>query len=505
MDPSRRARSRAERLIAIPSVSPDVFAETRCAGALVEELPAWLERGAWWTPDGRPVVWALLPGGSPRTLVLLGHYDTVGVAEYSALGGALGRGIAYDAGALRERLLELERVEGALPGDLRADLEEERACPGTWLFGRGSLDMKGGLAAGIAAIESLAAQGPLPGSVLFLATPDEEHQSSGMIQAVRELPAFRAARRLELAGVINLDYGESPAAYRGVVGKLEVGCYVLGESAHVGAGTRGLDAIQIAATLVAAVTRSADLADRRDGVTTPPPAVLGLRDLKETYSVQTPHEAIAEFSTMSLGRSAAETLEAFRAAIARAFGGVAPLVLTWPELCERAGEPPPPDAAAARDHAAPAGAPDARAATLDRLRRLCARARVPRPAVVLHLLPPYYPCAAPRAAALSNALAATLEGEPDVATRDFYPYISDASYVAWRADSTAALARHLPSLGREYFLPAAEAAELDLEVVNLGPWGRDAHGRFERVHAPYAFERLPRMLARLVRTALESS
>jgi len=41
-------------------------------------------------------------------------------------------------------------------------------------------------------------------------------------------------------------------------------------------------------------------------------------------------------------------------------------------------------------------------------------------------------------------------------------------------------------------------------VVNLGPWGRDAHGLFERVYAPYAFETLPRLLAEIVRGALKA-
>jgi len=38
--------------------------------------------------------------------------------------------------------------------------------------------------------------------------------------------------------------------------------------------------------------------------------------------------------------------------------------------------------------------------------------------------------------------------------------------------------------------------------VTLGPWGRDAHGLFERVHAPYAFEKLPRLIAEVAKAAL---
>ena len=43
-----------------------------------------------------------------------------------------------------------------------------------------------------------------------------------------------------------------------------------------------------------------------------------------------------------------------------------------------------------------------------------------------------------------------------------------------------------------------------MDLVTLGPWGRDAHGLFERVNALYAFERLPRLIADVVRAALRS-
>jgi arginine utilization protein RocB len=71
--------------------------------------------------------------------------------------------------------------------------------------------------------------------------------------------------------------------------------------------------------------------------------------------------------------------------------------------------------------------------------------------------------------------------------------------VAWRTQGLERLERHLPALADGYALPIAAAQALDLDVVNLGPWGRDAHTMFERVHVPFAFERLPRLIERLVR------
>ena len=51
-------------------------------------------------------------------------------------------------------------------------------------------------------------------------------------------------------------------------------------------------------------------------------------------------------------------------------------------------------------------------------------------------------------------------------------------------------------------LPAHAAPRAVPDVVTLGPWGRDAHSRFERVNAPYAFEKLPRLIAAVARAAL---
>jgi arginine utilization protein RocB len=120
----------------------------------------------------------------------------------------------------------------------------------------------------------------------------------------------------------------------------------------------------------------------------------------------------------------------------------------------------------------------------------------------LYLLPPFYPHAAPGDGPLSRA-ARAVAMEEGIALRSFYPFISDASYVAWRCEGTKEIGRYFPALGREYALPVEASRALDLEVVNLGPWGRNAHGLFERVHAPYAFERLPKLIARTVEKALE--
>jgi arginine utilization protein RocB len=83
-------------------------------------------------PLGRPVLLACRPGRRRRAVLLMGHIDTVGTGDYLDL----------EPLALRPRALTQEVAKGAL-GAAMAEL----ARSGDWLFGRGVLDMKSGVAA----------------------------------------------------------------------------------------------------------------------------------------------------------------------------------------------------------------------------------------------------------------------------------------------------------------------------------------------------------------------
>ena len=518
-------RSLAERLIAIPSVSPDPAGETRCGRALVDALPEGVERGAWRLRDRREIVWARLRGGAPfagrarRMVILLGHHDTVGVGEYARLGAAEGTLVAFQPHRMREVLEERAAdVVGISPEVLPA-LRDALAAGDDWLFGRGALDMKSGLAAAVAALAALAAQrDTLAGDVLFVSCPDEEHESAGMLAAVGEILRLRNTEGLDLVGAINLDYTEGPVGYTGVLGKSLLGVYVLGTPTHAAASFEGADAAQMAAAIVHRVTTSTLLSARADGTPGPPPVALRLRDLKAAYNAQTADEAVAEINLMSDGRRAPDALAQVRRVIedtleevasriealrpqagAGPWPGRATRVITVAELAERAGE--------GREHRKPRharsrrGAPDVREATLARVRKLARSADLQAPAVVLYLAPPFHPHVPPGRGPLSRAARAALERAGGTLERE-YPFISDASYLAWGAESPEELSRYLPALGLEYTLPAEESRALGLEVVTLGPWGRDAHGLCERVYAPWAFATLPKLIAEVAREAV---
>lgn len=493
-----RVRALAESLIGCASVSPHPAAENACADLLARALPPRVEQGREWTPDQRAVVWAHVPGRSRRVTLLLGHHDTVGVDEFGGLGAPQGVSLAFAPEALRETLLAHARRHGA-PESVGPDLAEERARPGTWLFGRGALDMKSGLAAGATAFAHLSAGPPPETGVLFVSCPDEEVGSAGMRALALALPRWLGTRNAELAGVLNLDFTEGPHAHAGAMGKLRVMLWVLGAPTHVGAPFLGVDAAFVAAALARALPLATSLVDPSGEGEGTPAAVLRLRDLKERYDVQTAPEAVLELNVLTRSRGPEEALLAVRDAAREALAVLAaevrarapesrswreaPAVLTYAELAEAAGAKPGPSAPG-----------DPTALAIAELRALAGRAGFAAPAVVVALLPPFYPHAAPGDSGFTRAVAQVLEDE-GVELKGAYPFITDASLVAGDARLATAAARWMPGAMRDAFPPPP----LGAEVVNLGPWGRDAHGLWERVRTDWAFERLPLLIERVLR------
>ena len=146
---------------------------------------------------GRQNACAFLRGSSPRTIILLGHIDTVDTQDYGALEPFA---LAPDA------LAQYEQALAFISPGLADDLREH---PGDWMFGRGCIDMKCGVAANIAVMRhmaKLARSGELALSVVLIATPDEENESAGVLQAVQYLLRLREEQKLSYLGAINTDY-----------------------------------------------------------------------------------------------------------------------------------------------------------------------------------------------------------------------------------------------------------------------------------------------------------
>ena len=195
-------------LVGIDSVNPTLAPGAAGEHAIAAYVGDWaagcgLDVRTILGPDSRPSV--IVRGGrgdGGRTLLLCGHLDT---------------------------------VDHATP--LAARVEDGR------LYGRGSYDMKAGLAAALVACRDAAAAG-ISGQVVVAAVADEEHSSTGVQAVLRHLTA-------DAAVVTEPTELEVAVAHKGFVWT-EV--EVLGRAAHGSRPHLGSNAITHAGGVVAAVS-----------------------------------------------------------------------------------------------------------------------------------------------------------------------------------------------------------------------------------------------------------
>ena len=131
---------------------------------------------------GRKSVMALMRGkksDSRKTVVMIGHIDTVGTSDYGSL-----KEYAHRPYELTEKFREIE-----LPEEVRKDLES-----GEYLFGRGLFDMKTGDAILMAVMEEISEDiENFSGNLIFCGVCDEEANSGG--DAVMRSGARKASGR----------------------------------------------------------------------------------------------------------------------------------------------------------------------------------------------------------------------------------------------------------------------------------------------------------------------
>lgn len=473
------------------------------------------------TEDGRKIVTALVKKNEEtrKTMILVSHFDVVDVQDYGSW-----KKEAFNP-------IELTRImqehQADLPADVRKDMVE-----GNWLFGRGTMDMKCGLALHMAMVEQ-ASQGIFDGNILLLAVCDEEVNSVGMRTAVPILLDLAKKQGLDYQACLNSEPmftrypgDEKQYVYTGSIGKILPGFLCYGKETHVGEPLSGLNANFMASQITCEFELNTEFCERVEGEVTPPPTNLSQKDLKEDYSVQIPHRAVTLFNLFlfekpmnelvdqlyRLAKKVASQIEARYAQQAAQFAklelstprSIHVTVFTMAELVEYAKrvygiEEVERIAARVINER---GTKDDRDTTIQLVDELSILCKERSPMIVLFFAPPFYPAISSRNHALIKQVVEEIQDyswkhhQVRLEKQYYFGGISDLSYAGLQqeAASIEPLISNMPLWGKAYSLPLKELEELNLPVLNLGPIGRDAHKWTERLDTDYAFETLLDML-----------
>lgn len=476
--------------------------------------------------DGRQVVALLVRGAGQKTVLLTGHYDTVTIDDYGPL-----KSLACQPHALRDALLA--RCKGSdEPAEALAFTD---LLSGEFLPGRGLLDMKAGLAAGLDAMVQIENGGEFNGNLLFLAVPDEENTSAGARAAAAMLGTIARDKGLKIAAAINLDaisdLGDGSAGRvlaLGTVGKVLPTALVIGQPVHSCYALRGVNAGVLAAAIAARLEWAPELTDDSAGVSGTATSLLSIKDSKTGYDVTTPKSGFLFWNVLVHTRNPASILDrvaalvddatrdclailAQRAALsghaadAAALAGSVPILRYGELLAEVVAK----DATAAAKlngvTASSAGRdlPDRCRIVTEALWNMSGRTG---PAVVLGLGSIPYLATTVQDARISAVIDAFLAEVPasyatSLRADAYFAGISDMSFFG-QADGAAfaALAVDTPLWQAAVGLGSGSLGQVP--TINLGPWGRDYHTPLERIHVEYGFHILPALIADLTRRIL---
>ncbi|MBD9508982.1 M20/M25/M40 family metallo-hydrolase [Ensifer sp. ENS10] len=509
--------------------------------ALLSELPYFREHpedlrllDSHGDPLTRNIV-ALVRGTGTRTLVMAGHFDTVSTDNYHEL-----KPLACDSLQLKDALIE------SLSARSNRSEQEERALldlqSGDFLPGRGLLDMKSGIAVAIACLESFAADPGRQGNLMMVATPDEERESRGMRSFRDALPALVQDFGVEIAAAINLDVTsdqgdgrEGRAVYAGTIGKLLPFALVIGCSSHASYPFEGVSAQAMAAGILARLEGNASLADRNHIDVSPPPICLEAKDLRDGYEVTTPERFWIAFNWLYHAMTADELFDRFKSEVltgateavdrfasqSSEFGKLVgrsagatpakPRLLTFQELRTLAAQNCGEDFSSlyTAQEKALSGVDNPLLLTRQLTEWLVGIARLSGPAIVVGFSGLHYPSSHLRLSeandhSLHQAIEKARAGlgndpERSLVWKPHFQGISDMSFLGLSADGSQVVSDNTP-ISRLIDHPHEDAVRFP--AVNLGPWGREFHQKFERVYEPYAFGVLPDLVSEIARTFL---
>ncbi|WP_416148649.1 M20/M25/M40 family metallo-hydrolase [Salipaludibacillus sp. HK11] len=470
---------------------------------------------------GRKVLTAVYKHPDAKdTVVLLSHFDTVQTEEYGDL-----EPLAFYPEELTNKFHERKDT---LPKAAREDLES-----GKYLFGRGTADMKMGLALHMKLIEQASVE-EWPINLVLLTVPDEEVNSKGMRVAVPELLKLREEHDLSYSLFLNSEpsFTQKPGdethyIYTGTMGKIMPAALFFGKETHVGEPLNGITANYIASYLTQQMEWNMSFREQDLGEQTPLPVSLQQRDMQHEYSTQTPYRASALYNVFLMKRTAAEIMDLFEEVAKQA---AEKCNESYRKLCEQEQIAGVRETRVIRYKDLLAHAVDKfgeetvdkltlpihdniemddREKSLEIAGELMIQCPELAPAIVILFAPPYYPAVNSSEDTMvmdAVELSKHVAKYSDIKLEHIHYFngICDLSYVKYMDDGQEldVYKKNTPVWGTSYSIPFEEMSQLQAPVLNIGPFGKDMHQRTERLHRSNAFIHTPAILTQVLKSMI---
>lgn len=472
----------------------------------------------------------------PDTVILLSHFDVVGVSDYGELSK-----YAFDPEKLKQKMMD---IKTNFSEEVQQDIESE-----DWLFGRGVVDMKSGIAQHIWLLEKISNElDTINGNILFLSLPDEEALAMGAQSSAKHLRKMIEEKNINPVGLIKGDailprYKDDPNnyIYFGTIGKYLLSFYICGIAAHAGECMKGLDSNLIASSLVQRMSMNYDFCEEADGEITPPPVTLKQSDLKEVYDVQIPYESHVYFNYFSFTKSPQNVLEIgkkeAKKAVQEMYNNLIKQkkkyykkadipynpeqddanIFIYDELVKKVVSEKPHLMQEMHDFIEkfPYNESDPAKLSLGIVRKLFRESNEfneKKPCIIIYLSPPYVPRVQlnednVREQYFMKTIKNVVENNiSKTQIRRFYPYISDISWFAMNdnVDDIHSLMVNTPGFDKTCSVDLKLLTDLNVPSANIGPYGKDPHQSTERVYMPNAFEHIPNLIYKVVKGLLPS-
>lgn len=472
------------------------------------------------------------------TVLLTGHLDTVGMDDFGQ----------WKIDALNPDQLKTIYKKETVPEHIKEHVHSD-----DWMFGRGSVDMKSGVASHLYVLKHFSEHpAELKGNIVLVIACDEEDSSNGIRSALKDLKRIKDKEGFEYIAAINSDYtspryegDDNRYIYVGTVGKLLPTFFITGKETHVGQVFEGFDPNLIISELTKEIDYNPLLCDEKYGEWTLPPITLKQTDLKPFYDVQTPLAAFVYYNFFVHSWSPKDVLEKLRVHGERAFQrailtykerhemyrklsgkpshslDIKPRVYTFAEyyqlLKEQHGQRFEEAIGTFCEEMMQEPNMDVRQYSCRVVEKIWSWDKQKEPVMIIFYSNIYIPRIAiskesPEGNRLMTAIEKAVEQvQPycpqHIEFKQFYPYISDMSYLALSDDeeSIETLEQNMPTWGEAFRLNVEDIRAINVPVCNIGPYGFDAHKKYERVELTYSLETVPFMTYSVIRHLFTTS